>query len=581
MSMPVAWTVAAAATAACIACSPAPAHGAWPPSGLPVAIGPAQQTIPIGLTGPDSELHAFWVDVGSPTYGLYSQHLTIQGTIVPGWPAQGRGVVALPAAISTPKATPDGAGGAIVAWSDYRGGSRGIYAVRLDSEGAIVPGWIASGSPIYSGTASLDDLVGVCSDGAGGAFVAWIDTRNSPPVGPLVYDVFAHHVLTNGSLDPTWPATGRGLTTGPGFKYPHVLIADGNGGFWLASENSNATSQIAGTHHGADGIETSRWVTPSTASRVIGVSDGAGGVILAWRDCRDCPGGSTAIYAIRLAPGGAPAAGWPAGGLAIVTSTDTVDHPAITATGDGAAMIAWLRTGVAPDAYVARRVEANGTFAPAWLGGGRTFAISSGILTESLLIAPDGAGGAMFAFRRNYPNLFGSRVDAQAQVPPAFPDTGLSLCTLSGDQFLASMVSDGLNGAYVMWQDHREFSTNQFDVYATRFTRDGIVGATTSATGSPGSTAGLALSAPRPNPASGVSSFDVTLAAAAHARVEVLDVRGRRVALLHDGELDAGTHHLQWDGRDRARRLMPPGIYLVRARTADATVGRRIVRMAR
>jgi hypothetical protein len=574
-----------AAIALSIALAAAPVRGDWPPSGLLLATGPDQQTLPIGLTGPGRELQAFWVNVGSSTYALYSQHLTLQGTVAPGWPAGGRGVVAVPAAISTPKITPDGSGGVILAWYDYRnsGGPRGIYGIRVDAEAAIAPGWNSSGTPICTttnaqGNGPLNDLVAVCSDGAGGAFVAWTDARNTPPASVLIYDVFAQHVLSDGSPDPTWPATGRALTTGAGYKYPHTLIADGGGGFWLATENSNATFQIAVTRHGSDGIETSRWTSPSFASRVIGVSDGAGGVFLTWQDCRDCMSGSDAIYAIRLGPTAAPRPGWPVGGVAMVTSTDTVDLPVIVATGDGAAMIAWLRTGVAPDAYVARRIEANGSFAFAWLSGGRTFATSNDILTGWPLIAPDGDGGAMFAFRRNRPNLFGSRVDVSAQVPAAFPDTGLSLCTLSDNQFPVSLVSDGLNGAFLLWQDYRDYPTNSWDVYAMRFTREGTLGSTIGVP-TPPAPSRLAMSAPRPNPASTLSLFDLTMPTAARSRVELLDLSGRLVVVLFDGDLQAGIQPLWWDGRDQDRRQAPPGVYLVRARTANETVTRRIVRL--
>ena len=184
----------------------------------------------------------------------------------------------------------------------------------------------------------------------------------------------------------------------------------------------------------------------------------------------------------------------------------------------------------------------------------------------------------MFAFRRNTPNMFGSRVDASAHVPAAFPDTGLSLSTLSGNQFPAALVSDGLNGAFLLWQDQRDFVTNRFDVYATRFTRDGEVGSTTSVAPPP-PVSGVAMSAPRPNPATELSTFDLTMPALGFARVEVLDLAGRLLSVLHSGDLAAGSNVLRWDGRDQHRRQMPPGIYLVRARTASATVGRRIVRM--
>ena len=564
-----------------------PARAAWPPSGLPLASGPTQQVSPIGSTGPGGELHTFWQDLGpSAAYALFSQHLTLQGTVVPGWPPGGRGVVDASARISSPKLMSDGAGGAILDWYDNRnsGGARGIYAIRADANAAVAPGWLSSGTPICTttnaqGLGPINDLTAICTDGAGGAFIAWTDARNTPPASTLVYDVFAQHVLSSGALDPVWPVSGRPLTTGPGYKYPHGLIADASGGFWLVTEQSNATDLIAATHHSADGTELGRWNSPSYASREIAVSDGAGGVLMTWRDCRDCLSGSDAIYAIRLAGAAAPKPGWPIGGTAIGASAGDDDLPVLVGTGDGGAVVAWLQTGTsAPDAYVARRVEAGGTFASPWLGGGRVVAKSDDILSGWPFIVSDGVGGAMFGFRRNTPNLFGSRVTAGSQVPAVFPDTGLALCTLSGNQFAAGLVSDGLNGAFMLWEDRRDYAINNYDVYVTRFTRDGVVGSTTGVTPPPVVSA-LALSAPRPNPSSAVSTLQLSMPATGRARVAVFDLTGRLVAVLHHGDLAAGTHPLQWDGLDQDGRRRSAGVYLVQVSAGHTTVTQRIVRM--
>jgi hypothetical protein len=229
----------------------------------------------------------------------------------------------------------------------------------------------------------------------------------------------------------------------------------------------------------------------------------------------------------------------------------------ITATGDGAVVVAWLSTGGAEDdEFVAQRVESNGMLTPGWPAGGRAFATSTDILDGRPSIVRDGAGGAMFAFRRNTANLFGSRVTATGTVPPAFPDTGLSLCTLSGDQFLESLVSDGLNGAYVLWQDYRDDPPNRSDVYAIRFTRDGGIGPVSP---SPLPTSRIALSRPSPNPTFGSCTFRLSLPAESRARIEVLDLSGRIVAMLLDDVVAAGAIDLQWDGQDRNRRPLPPG----------------------
>ena len=74
-----------------------------------------------------------------------------------------------------------------------------------------------------------------------------------------------------------------------------------------------------------------------------------------------------------------------------------------------------------------------------------------------------------------------------------------------------------------------------------------------------------------PNPARGASMVTLRLGAAQDARLEALDVLGRRVALLHDGPLGAGPHTFHVD----AARLAP-GVYVVRARAGDTVVTQRL-----
>ncbi|MEL6704313.1 MAG: S8 family serine peptidase [Bacteroidota bacterium] len=74
-----------------------------------------------------------------------------------------------------------------------------------------------------------------------------------------------------------------------------------------------------------------------------------------------------------------------------------------------------------------------------------------------------------------------------------------------------------------------------------------------------------------PNPTSASATVAVTLSEAADVCAEVFDLLGRRVATLHDGLLDAGTHALAFDG---AR--LPAGVYVVRAATTNVTLTRRV-----
>ena len=69
---------------------------------------------------------------------------------------------------------------------------------------------------------------------------------------------------------------------------------------------------------------------------------------------------------------------------------------------------------------------------------------------------------------------------------------------------------------------------------------------------------------PSPNPARGGLQFTIALPRAQAVTLSVLDVGGRRVALLASGTLPAGEHPYAWSGRDDAGRALPSGRYLVR-----------------
>jgi hypothetical protein len=69
------------------------------------------------------------------------------------------------------------------------------------------------------------------------------------------------------------------------------------------------------------------------------------------------------------------------------------------------------------------------------------------------------------------------------------------------------------------------------------------------------------LDTPAPNPSDGRTTLSLEVTETQPVRVEVLDALGRRVAVLHDGVLAAGTaHRLVFDGS-----ALPVGVYAVRA----------------
>jgi hypothetical protein len=79
-----------------------------------------------------------------------------------------------------------------------------------------------------------------------------------------------------------------------------------------------------------------------------------------------------------------------------------------------------------------------------------------------------------------------------------------------------------------------------------------------------------------PNPTTGATGIDFSLAADMPARLSVLDVQGRTVAALADGPMTAGPHHVTWSGAD-ARGPLPAGLYFVSLQAAGRSWVRRVV----
>ncbi|MFO7626813.1 MAG: C25 family cysteine peptidase [Candidatus Fermentibacteraceae bacterium] len=84
-----------------------------------------------------------------------------------------------------------------------------------------------------------------------------------------------------------------------------------------------------------------------------------------------------------------------------------------------------------------------------------------------------------------------------------------------------------------------------------------------------GSAAGVmrfSITQPRPNPASGMVWFPVSTPDGGVLEITVFDTAGRVVAVVHNGELAAGSHTLSWNTES-----VPQGVYLVRISTPSGS----------
>ena len=75
-----------------------------------------------------------------------------------------------------------------------------------------------------------------------------------------------------------------------------------------------------------------------------------------------------------------------------------------------------------------------------------------------------------------------------------------------------------------------------------------------------------------PNPFNASTEIRFVLPQAGDVKVEVLDVSGKVVRTLFEGNMPAGTHSLIWNGTDAAGKEMPSGVYTCRVIAGDRVV---------
>lgn len=397
-----------------------------------------------------------WADFRTgATADLFAQRVNGSGIVQ--WAADGISLSSAANNQTFPQLISDGSGGAIVVWEDNRTGSADIYAQRVNHDGTVA--WTIDGIPI-SAAANSQLSPQLVSDGSGGAIIVWQDHRNATT------DLYAQRV--NGAGAVQWGADGAAVTTAPDAQQSAALVSDGAGGAIIVWQDHRAgtNSDIYAQRIGGDGSVL--WGADSLAiSTAAGnqqfpqlVSDGAGGAIAVWQDRRS---GTDKIYAQRV--NGAGTLQWSPDGVPLSTTANSQTSPQLIPDGAGGAIVVW-QDGTDIDAQ-----RVNGAGAVQWNADGVALSAASDIQSFPQII-PDGSGGAIVAWsdRRNGADydLYTQRVNSAGIIQ--WTADGIPLSTAPHDQSSGGatsppeLIADGSGGAIVVWQDQRSGTTR--DIYA-------------------------------------------------------------------------------------------------------------------
>lgn len=407
----------------------------WTAGGVSICAATGDQYEPKIIADGSGGAIVTWSDFRGAAFDIYAQRVDSLGA--PKWLLNGVAICTATDFQSDPALVSDGNGGAIITWSDARSGVDRIYAQRVNASG--VTQWPANGVVLTTSLSGQARPVAV-SNGAGGAVIAWEDYRNGEA------DVFAQRILSTGGVDPAWPGGGLSVITFGGNQEGVTLAVDGTGGAVVAwAQFNGGTRDVRVQHVKVTGVIDSAWPAGGRilfadaydqAAPAL-LADGSGGVLVSFEDFR---GPSRDISAHHVLGTGALDPAWPAAGTALCQTAGTEQGPRMATDGAGGALVTWHDLdNTEADLYV-QHVKSSGAVDSAWPGDGRAIS-TAGLRQVSPVIVADGAGGAVLAWEdaRNGSGDFGDfdiysqgvKANGQLGDPPvAVPDVRHSMLAL-------------------------------------------------------------------------------------------------------------------------------------------------------
>jgi hypothetical protein len=234
----------------------------WNADGIALSTAAGHQRVPqIVSDGSGGAIVVWEDDRGGAGSQIYAQRVNADG--VAQWAAGGVALCTAAGSQYSPTAIADGAGGAIVTWDDHRDGTGfDIYAQQVSATG--VPQWAADGASLCA-AAGDQRSPEIVPDGAGGAIVTWEDFRNDTKP-----DIFAQRVSSAGTGQ--WSAGGVAVCVFARRQLDPAIAADAANGAIIAwvDQQDGARDYVYLQRLGADGA--ALWspggVTPTLVSLV-------------------------------------------------------------------------------------------------------------------------------------------------------------------------------------------------------------------------------------------------------------------------------------------------------------------------
>lgn len=434
----------------------------WDHAGVPIRQGHHIEWTRSSYRSDDGHVMIAWSDTRDGDRDIFIQLISPAGAQL--LDSTGRKLVTYPYRQEDPEivAVTDGW---IIAWNEFRNDSVGdVYAIKLDASGNLFPGWNPLGNVVDSlfGAQVNEVTVRAVPDGAGGAIIAWEDTRRDNA------DIYAQRIRSNGTI--AWTGGPLAVTDMSGEQKGITADTDGNGGMVVAwndtriSDNENIyVAKIDSSGNlpwGQNG--TPVCVAERSQSSVKICPDGAGGCYLAWVDYR-VNGVETDLFIQHMNANGQ--AMWAANGLPLCNVANDQDGVRVAISENGGApdgcLVTWQDRRAdnhTNDVYV-QKVSPAGQML--WGENGMRVCTSAEIIhREGSRLTSDLAGGMVVAWEDarstgspQQCDLYARRILANGMSGWSDDGNGTLVADGPNQQFAPLLRLDEGDGVYIFYDD--------------------------------------------------------------------------------------------------------------------------------
>jgi hypothetical protein len=302
----------------------------WGVDGIQLCKYAADQLNPDIISDDDGGAIIVWEDMRDKYSNIYAQKMDLNGNKI--WDENGILLCETLGEKREPRIAKDGNKGAVIAWQELRGVSTKIIAQKIDSNGNIL--WKSDGAVLSNNPGTQSDTK-INPDGEGGAIVTWVEYRvnvNNP-------DIFAQRISTAGNQ--MWGLTALSVCKAPeAQRNPdvgvngEVIIAwedSGGGNYDIYAQKIQKDGKISWT---CDGIPICSAAFTQHEPKLI--LNGDGGATITWEDYRNT---NWDIYAQRIDNEGQLM--WNKDAVEVCGASGTQYAPQIIRGKDMTSMIVW------------------------------------------------------------------------------------------------------------------------------------------------------------------------------------------------------------------------------------------------